>query len=206
MKKVCINSGDIFGKLTIQSELPTDNKRRVFKCICSCGNACEKTINALRKKGISSCGCYQKEFNNAVRLEKRSEDFEFKQTRLYKIWIDMKRRCTDKNRRAYKWYGAKGICVVDEWQRFLNFREWALSNGYDDVLTIDRLDSDKNYEPSNCRWIPFEDQNRNKKNNRKVIFEGKEMCVSEVSVKTGKCYTTIISRLNKGQSLAQALS
>lgn len=206
MQKIEVKTNSRFGKLTILEESTSVNKVRTFKCMCDCGNECSKSIKALRKEGISSCGCYQKEFNNSPRLDARSENHIHVKTRLYSIWVGMKKRCYNENSRAFKWYGAKGIVVFENWKiSFLNFRKWSLENGYSDNLTIDRLDSDKNYEPSNCRWIPLEDQNRNKKNNRKVIFEGKEICVSEVSRITGKPYTTIILRLNKGLTIKEAL-
>lgn len=205
-KPLIIKDGQVFGMLTVISELPAENKSRIFKCLCSCGCECKRTIKALIKKSISSCGCYQKKFNNSPRENQRSENYGYVGTRLYEIWLGMKKRCYNKNSRAYKWYGGKGIIIFDEWKnRFLTFRDWSLKNGYKENLTIDRIDSNKNYEPSNCRWIPFEDQNRNKNNNRKVIFNEKEMCVSEVSRITGKPYTTIIKRLNNGLTLTEAL-
>ena len=206
MKALEILKDSRFGKLVIVEESASIKKTRHFKCKCDCGNECTKSIKALTKAGISSCGCFQKEFNTSPRINQRSENHLYLKTRLYTIWVDMKRRCFSKNTRAYKWYGLKGIIVCDEWKnRFLNFQKWALENGYDDNMTIDRIDSDKNYEPTNCRWVPFEFQNRNKKNNRKVIFNGIEMCVSEAAKLTGKPYTTLISKLNKGLNIKEAV-
>jgi hypothetical protein len=206
MKKEEIKTNKRFGRLIVIEESASVNKRRMFKCKCDCGNKCTKSINALKKIGVSSCGCFQKEFNSSPRLSQRTENYGETNTRLYEIWCGMKKRCYNKNNRAYKWYGEKGIIVCDEWKnRFLNFKNWATINGYDKNLTIDRIDSTKNYEPLNCRWIPLSKQNRNKPNNRKVVFQDKIMCVSEVSEITGKKYITIIGRLNRGLTINEAV-
>ena len=204
--KIQIQQGKVFGRLTILKEISAEKGSRVFECLCSCGNTCNKTIKALIKNSISSCGCYQREFNNSPRVNMRSENHHFLNTRLYRIWAGMKKRCYNQNCRAFKWYGAKGISVCEEWTNsFLCFRDWALKNGYNDQLTIDRIDSDKNYSEDNCRWVDMRTQNANKKNNRIVFFQGKNMCVSEVSRISNTPYTTIISRLNKGLSLKKAV-
>lgn len=78
-----------------------------------------------------------------------------KRTRLYTEWQNMKRRCTNKNRKTWHRYGGRGITFCESWKTFAPFKEWALNNGYEDYLTLDRIDGDGNYEPSNCQWIPL---------------------------------------------------
>lgn len=107
MKRIEIELNSRFGRLVVLSESASINKVRTFNCKCDCGKECLKSIKALRKEGISSCGCYQKEFNNSPRLDKRSENHVHIKTRLYSIWIGMKKRCYNEKSLAYKWYGGK---------------------------------------------------------------------------------------------------
>lgn len=85
-------------------------------------------------------------------------------TRLYRIWKTMKCRCNDHNHPTYKWYGARGITVVDEWQEsYIAFREWALSHGYSEELELERVDVNKGYSPTNCKWISHHEQSMNRR-------------------------------------------
>jgi hypothetical protein len=88
--------------------------------------------------------------------------------RLYNIWLHVKDRCLNPNCDSYHNYGGRGITVCEEWRNsYQTFREWALQNGYSDELTIDRLNVNGNYEPSNCRWLTRKEQNTNKRTNKK---------------------------------------
>ena len=84
--------------------------------------------------------------------------------RLFRIWEGMRYRCTCPSMSTYTYYGAKGITVCSEWETFINFEEWALANGYNDELSIDRKDNGGNYEPYNCRWATRSQQNLNRRN------------------------------------------
>lgn len=87
------------------------------------------------------------------------------QTRLYSVWSSMKQRCYNRKDSSYKYYGARGVIVCDEWHKFEPFYEWAQRTGYARGLTIERDDSDGNYEPSNCKWIPAAEQIKNRRHN-----------------------------------------
>lgn len=191
------------GLLTILKEAPSKNKyERNILCICDCGN--NKVIGFKwfkKSKGILNCGCIP------VRIPSRkNENSQFLKHRLYTIWIGIKKRCFNKKSRAYKWYGAKGVSMCESWEsRFLNFYNWANENGYKDHLTIERLDTTKDYSPPNCTWIEWSKQNDNKSNSRIITVDGQTMNTAQASRKFGVRYTTLISRLNKGWDIKDAL-
>lgn len=118
-------------------------------------------------------------------------------TRLFKIWSGMKERCYRVNHTHYKDYGARGIKVCDEWlDNFISFKTWALSNGYDDTLTLDRVDVNGNYEPSNCKWSTVKEQMNNKRNNHKILIGNNEMTISQISEKYNIPKSTVRWRAN----------
>lgn len=93
-------------------------------------------------------------------------------TRLYNVWVTMRRRCRDPKWWMYQWYGAKGIKVCDEWQSYARFRQWAIANGFRKGLSLDRIDNDRNYEPDNCRWATPAEQQRNVSSNIMLTLDG----------------------------------
>ena len=110
-------------------------------------------------------------------------------------------------RRDYKYYGGKGVTVCEEWRDFDAFAEWALSNGYSDKLTLDRIDGRKNYSPENCRWITLEEQQRNKSNNRKYTYNGKTQTLAEWARECGINRSTLGDRMDKfGFTFEEAIS
>lgn len=129
-------------------------------------------------------------------------------TRINNIYKSMKSRCYNKNNNRYSSYGARGIEICPEWlgcDGFINFNNWSINNGYNDSLTIDRINTDGNYEPSNCRWTTYKIQENNKTNNR--IIECKGVChtLGEWSEITGLKLSTIWARLNAGWSDEDAI-
>lgn len=147
---------------------PTDEKRHgktVWMCRCDCGGTRTATVNDILFGYVTSCGC-------AVNKHGMGH------TKLYRVWVSMRQRCNNKNNRAYKWYGGKGVKVCDEWNGSHNyeaFYKWAMASGYKQGLTIDRIDPDGNYEPSNCRWITISEQQKNRSNS----LERRKTCTQE---------------------------
>lgn len=161
-------------------------------CKCDCGNLTIATSNNLRYGNTKSCGCLRKEISckNGIRTHQKSK------TRLYRIWVDMRRRCENNNRKAYKNYGGAGIKVCDEWkEKFESFYDWAMANGYSDDLSIDRINVFGDYEPDNCRWANFKTQANNKKNNHIIEFNNETHTLSEWGEITGINVSTINKRL-----------
>ncbi len=120
-------------------------------------------------------------------------------TRLYRIWKCMKTRCHNQNHQAYDRYGARGITVCDEWKDdFQAFYDWAMANGYEDHLTIDRKENDKGYSPDNCRWVTAKVQANNRKNNVLVTINGETKTIAQWAEQCGLKYDTVLKRYNKG--------
>lgn len=127
-------------------------------------------------------------------------------TRIYHIWNGMMGRCLNPNNKDYKDYGGRGITVCEEWKTPGAFFDWALQNGFREDLTIDRIDVDKGYEPSNCRFVSNSTQQRNRRNNRVVEYAGQSHCIAEWAEITGINRRTIRSRLEMGWTPARALT
>lgn len=118
-------------------------------------------------------------------------------TRLLDTYTNMKQRCYNKNAKSFTDYGGRGIKVCDEWfNDFQAFKEWALSNGYNDTLTIDRIDNNKGYSPNNCRWVDRKTQNRNRKNVKYYTINGDTHCLSEWCEILGLNYNRVYGRIN----------
>lgn len=122
-----------------------------------------------------------------------------KNQRLYKIWHDMKRRCYNPNCKNFSNYGARGIEVCEQWLTgFVVFYKWAMENGYNDTLQLDRIDVNGDYEPSNCRFATHQQQQNNRRNNRLIIIGNETLTCAQVSRKYGINPKTLHGRLKRG--------
>lgn len=111
-------------------------------------------------------------------IELRKHKHGLTNTRLYKIWKGMRQRCNSIQHKDFKNYGARGIKISPLWDNFKTFYDWAISNGYKHGLSLDRINNDGNYEPSNCRWVTASIQQRNKRCKR-LTFKGKTHTIAE---------------------------
>jgi len=158
-------TGMKFGKLTAIE--PTDKRNKsgniLWKCICDCGKTTFADAHSLKRGNTKTCGCSRKQ----PRPNRKKYGSIGINTRLYRIWSNMKTRCTNSHSQyKYSRYGGRGISVCEEWMNdFESFKNWAVSHGYSDSLTLDRIDNDGNYGPDNCRWATMSEQcfNRHKK-------------------------------------------
>ena len=161
-----------FGRLIALYIVPNNTYRTKWHCLCDCGNTKDVLQQNLLNGHVKSCGCFLSdknreritEYNKTLGRETHGET----KTRLYRIWICMKTRCFYTNTDSYKNYGGRGITVCEKWQNsFETFRLWALSNGYSENLSLDRINVNGNYCPENCRWVSMSVQEFNKRTSKR---------------------------------------
>lgn len=168
-----------FGKLKVIKYAGRKQSGTQFKtywlCECDCGNKKDVCASELKNGHTISCGCFHKEMVGNLN---RKHGLANKCGRIYDVWKSIKYRCNNPNNKSYKNYGGRGIRVCDEWQNdFMSFYNWAISSGYKEeklpnglnLLTIDRINNDGNYEPSNCRWVTNAENAKNKKRKQKNV-------------------------------------
>ena len=158
-------------------------------CRCDCGEVCFPRAYGVLTGDTKSCGCYQKDVARATFTRHGMNS-----SRVYKIWHGMTTRANGKGQ-YYERYGKRGIGICDEWRNFIAFHQWAIKNGYDDTLSIDRIDNNKGYHPKNCRWVTIYQQNQNKEGTIKLTHNGKTMCLSEWSRELGIPRNTLHYRI-----------
>lgn len=158
-----------FNKLTVIKKIGRNNYGKTeWLCKCDCGKETITTGNNLKSGNTKSCGCH-----NLEQIIKRNTKHNLRYTRIYQTWLSIKRRCYNKNFKEYHNYGGRGIVVCSEWlDDFMNFYNWGMSNGYKENLSIDRINVNGNYEPSNCRWATLKEQANNKTTNHFITYKG----------------------------------
>lgn len=200
-------SGHRFGRLLVVKRVQNKDNRVMYLCLCNCGNYCTVDSASLKRGATQSCGCLHKEVSS-IKNSKHGK----RKTRLYKIWDGMKQRCYNTNDKGYKNYGGRGITVCDEWKNdFMNFYDWAMQNGYDESAprgqcTIDRINNDGNYEPSNCRWVDMKVQLNNMTSNRMITYNGETHNMKERSKINKIKYEVLKYRLNIGWTMEKIIA
>lgn len=188
-------TGRRFGKLTVLERVGFKSHNTQWLCVCDCGNTTVAGRGNLLNGHTKSCGCL-KHCKAVNRTHGKSK------TRLYYVWWNMLNRCYNDKVRDFPNYGGRGITVCQEWQdSFQAFNDWAAANGYIDTAkrgeyTLDRIDVNGNYEPSNCRWVTIKEQTNNKRSNHVVVFCGETLTLTQLAETTGIPYKTLHKRIN----------
>lgn len=195
-------TGQKFGRLTVIKHIGSDKQHQaLWECVCDCGNNHIATGHGLLRGGVKSCGCLKNELSSE-RLKKHGAS----KTRIYRIWGAMKQRCYNRNHSHYDNYGRRGISVCDEWKAdFEAFYQWAIASGYKGNLTIDRIDNNGNYEPSNCRWISEFEQQQNRTNTHIVNYNGQKFTLSQLAREYKIKPNVLERRIKSGWDIEKAI-
>lgn len=202
--------GDKFNRLTIVKLgyfLQGISKPHLVKGViaqCECGNYVGPIrLCSLINGDAMSCGCYQRELHSRQLAERNFKHGNASRThrdKLYIVWAAMKDRALNHNRPDSQWYADKGITLCTEWYSFSNFKEWALNSGYEEGLSIDRINNSLGYSPENCRWIPLCEQNKNKTSNVRVTLNGETKILADWCRLYHVSDKSVAAKLRKGFS------
>lgn len=205
-------TGKTFNRLAVISYVGKNkHNNNLWNCKCVCENEVIVTAADLKSGNTKSCGCLQKEkaaitLLNMSMTHGLSRDKEHKKTRLFRIWAGIRTRCLNPNDKTYKNYGGRGIKICNEWNDFATFHNWAIANGYDDNLSIERKDNDGNYEPSNCKWANDTEQANNKRTNRMIAHNGMTKTLSQWAKYYNLNYNMLFERLKRGWTFKKAVA
>lgn len=180
--------GKKFNYLTVREYLGhNQNSHAVFSFDCTCGKRIETTLSDVKKGSPASCGC-------------RSGKYINKDRKLYLVWYQMIKRCTDESNKDFIYYGGRGVSVCSEWHNFDTFSQWAIEAGYKQGLTIDRIKNNGNYNPNNCRWVTMDIQAANKRYSNKgktIVVDGVERTYKEWAELLGGSASLIYDRVHR---------
>ena len=211
--KVVDITGQRFGRLIVIERRGSmyDKPVSAWLCKCDCGNEKIVSLIHLRNGATKSCGCLNKEIaaerGRKSRIGERARKHGDFGTKLYGIWAAMKRRCNNPKTRYYADYGGRGIKVREPWSSdYSSFKLWAISAGYEEGLSIERIDVDGDYCPENCKWISKNEQNANKRVSIRLEFQGNTYSIKELSQLTGLKERTIQARYYKGLSIDEIIN
>lgn len=201
-------TGQRFGRLTVIGIDDRGTRKTYWNCLCDCGTIKSVRSDSLQNGAIRSCGCLKKEQDavNLVNEEKKKViqfGDKFGHLRIHEIWSNMKSRCSNPKDSRYSDYGGRGIKVCDEWKNdFFAFYQWAMSNGYSDNLTIDRIDNNEGYNPLNCRWVDNKTQARNRRSNINITIGNSTRSLKEWCEIFNLPYSRIYARYQRNRLIS----
>lgn len=206
MGKYVDRRGKRYGRLVAIKDVGRTTKQGdvIWLCKCDCGNLARVRGSSLTSGNTRSCGCLAEEGRNRF-ITAATKHGEYN-TSLYRVWCSMKHRCLNKNDQSYHNYGGRGINVCDEWLNYEAFRDWAIANGYKKGLTLERINNDGNYEPSNCKWIPKAKQSNNTRRCIRLTYNGKTMNIKDWANTMGLPYNLLQKRIKRGWPVEKALT
>lgn len=194
-------TGQKFERLTVIKRAENKGSQTMWLCRCDCGKERIVCSGNLKSGHTKSCGCL-----NDEKVGNLNKTHQKCNTRLHSIWTAMKSRCYNPKNNRYKNYGLKGITVCEEWQEFIPFYKWAVTKGYKEGLTIDRIDNSKGYSPDNCRWATQEEQQNNRSNNHLITYNGETHTLAQwAKIKNIKA-VTLAARIKNGWTIERALT
>jgi hypothetical protein len=197
-------TGQVFGRLTVLEYCDSVHWMSRWTCRCECGAVTTVRSDHLIQQRVRSCGCLKREMTSA-RATTHGESRPGQHTREYRVWAHMFRRCYDPNTKRFERYGGRGITVCERWRDYATFR--ADMGPCPDGHTIERIDNDGHYEPSNARWATHAEQMRNTSRTRLLTHHGLTLCMKDWAARLGfSSYGIIASRLRRGWSVDQALT
>ena len=192
--EVIANGGVLIKRITPQK----------WEIQCACGNTFVRQVAGSSGRCAE---CARKVASQKISKHNEAPGKNKNASRLYGIWLGMLTRCNNPNYHSYKDYGGRGIKVCDEWSDYITFREWALSNGYQDNLSINRINNDGDYSADNCNWVSKKEQMRNTRSNHLITYQGETMTLAEASERFDVPYNTLKRRINNyGFSVERALT
>lgn len=195
-KKLEDLTGRTYGRLVILGDSgERKHSKRLWTCKCTCGTIRLVPTQALKSGNTTSCGCYRIE-----RITKHGMSY----SRVYRIWDGMLQRCTNSNHTEYANYGGRGISVCDSWKDFMVFL--ADMGESPEGLSLDRIDVNGNYEPSNCKWSTSVEQANNKRTNKILEYNGEKLTLSQWAKKLSINYSTLSNRISTGWTIEKALT
>lgn len=188
------------GLICLGKDPNKDQRYYLFKC--DCGSVTSKIADNVIKGATTSCGCRRRKMLLAGEMHRKHDG---KGTRLYRIWKSMRERCYTPTASNYQRYGGRGVSVCEEWSDFAEFKRWAMRSGYADNLTLDCIDTNGNYEPANCRWATYLEQNNNKRDNVRLTYCEQTKTMAQWAREKGLKAATLQRRLKAGWSIEEAL-
>ena len=197
--------GCTFGRLTVVRPSTTVTRVTRWECICDCGSTVIIATDSLRQGNTKSCGCQKKELARE-RMCKTMTTHGATGTHVYRIWSQMWQRCTNPNNKKYALYGGRGIAVCTAWEEFGAFA-YDMGPRPSPAHTLDRIDSNGNYEPGNVRWATQTEQQNNRRNNRVLVVNGESVTLAELGRMCGMKPALIGQRIDRdGLSVEEAVS